>query len=312
MKVLQRALAPLFVVLWSSGYLAGTIAARSGPPFAMTVWRFLIAALLLAGFAAATRAPWPRTRKAWRDLVITGVLLQGVQFGAAYSALALGVPAGLGALVLCLAPALVAVLSGPVLGERLGRMGWWGSGLALAGALVAGVHHLLTAGGSAAGIGLLLVGLAGFTAGTLYQKRAGGSMDLRTGTAVQLFAGTVALLPVALLTEHGLPFPSTGPGLGALAWIVLVNSIAGTILLFVLLRRGTGAGVSGLLYLVPAVTAVLAVPVLGQPLELATVAGLALTLVGVVLVNRAGRPERPQAPAASAPSAPGVVREATP
>ncbi|QYN35024.1 DMT family transporter [Pseudonocardia sp. DSM 110487] len=60
-------------------------------------------------------------------------------------------------------------------------------------------------------------------------------------------------------------------------------------LLFVLLRRGTAAAVSGLLYLVPPVTAVLAVPVLGQPLEPQTLAGLAITLAGVAVVQRATR-----------------------
>jgi drug/metabolite transporter (DMT)-like permease len=48
-----------------------------------------------------------------------------------------------------------------------------------------------------------------------------------------------------------------------------------------------------LLYLVPPVTAVLAVPVLGQPLEPQTLAGLAITLAGVAVVQRAMRsPER--------------------
>ena len=36
----------------------------------------------------------------------------------------------------------------------------------------------------------------------------------------------------------------------------------------------------------PPVTAVLAVPVLGQPLEPLTVVGIAITLAGVMLVNR--------------------------
>jgi drug/metabolite transporter (DMT)-like permease len=308
-NLLQRALAPLFVLLWSSGYLAAAVATRATPPFALTVWRFLLAALLLVGIAVATRAPWPRGRRAWRDLVVTGVLLQGLQFGAAYGGVALGVPAGLAALVLCLAPALVAVGSGPLLGERLGRVGWWGSGLALLGALVAGGHHLVVGGGSAAGLGLLALGLVGFAGGTLYQKRTGATMDLRTGTAVQLLAGAVAVLPVALVTEHGLPLPATGPGLAAFLWIVVANSVAGAVLLFVLLRRGTGAGVSGLLYLVPPVTAVLAVPVLGQPLEPLTVVGIAITLVGVVLVNRQSRSQSREASDSAATSASVNSRE---
>ncbi len=52
---------------------------------------------------------------------------------------------------------------------------------------------------------------------------------------------------------------------------------------------------SGLLHLVPAVTAVLSVPLLGQPLDPRTLVGLAVTLVGVVLVHHATRP----APAAT-------------
>jgi drug/metabolite transporter (DMT)-like permease len=56
----NRLLTPLFVLVWSSGYLAGTIGAWSVPPLALVAWRFLLAATLLAALALATRAPWPR------------------------------------------------------------------------------------------------------------------------------------------------------------------------------------------------------------------------------------------------------------
>ena len=288
---MNRLMRPLFVILWSSGYLAGGLGTREVPPFALTAWRFLLAATLLAAAAVVSRAPWPRTRRAWRDLVVTGVLLQGVQFGAGYTAIALGVPAGLAALVLCLSPVLVAVASGPVLGERLGRLGALGSALAVVGALVGGAEHLGD-GGSGLGLGLLLVGLLGFAGGTLYQKRFGGAMDLRTGSVVQLLAGAAVVVPLAFLVEGGLPLPGTATGVAALAWLAVANSVGAALLLFVLLRRGTGAAVSGLLYLVPAVTAVLAVPVLGQPIDRETLAGLAITLAGVVLVNRDGQVAR--------------------
>ena len=107
---------------------------------------------------------------------------------------------------------------------------------------------------------------------------------------MQLLAGAAVVTPLAVLVEGGLPLPGTTTGLAALAWLAAVNSVGAVTLLFVLLRRGTGAGVSGLLYLVPAVTAVLAVPTLGQPIAPETLAGLAITMVGVVLVNRDGRP----------------------
>ena len=284
---MDRLLRPLFVLLWSSGFLAGVFGTRDTPALALSVWRFLIAAGLLLTVAVFTRAPWPRTRREWRDLIVTGTLLQAVQFGAAYSAVALGVPAGLAALVLCLSPVLVAVASGPVLGERLGRRGALGSAVAVAGALVAGAGHL-DDGGSLLGITLLLVGLLGFAGGTLYQKRSGAAMDLRTGTVVQLLTGAVVLAPLSFIVEGGIPLPTTPTGFAALAWLAVANSIGAVLILFVLLRRGTGAGVSGLLYLVPAVTAVLAVPVLGQAVDAETLAGLAVTLVGVVLVNGRG------------------------
>lgn len=285
---MSRLLGPPFVLLWSSGYLVGAVGARQVPPLALTTWRFLLAGVLLGLIALVTGAPWPRNGRVWRDLVVTGVLLQGLQFAGAYLALAAGVSAGLTALALCLSPVLVALLSGPVLGEPLGAAGWCGSGLAVLGALVAGADHL-GAGGTPAGLAFLLLGLVGFAAGTLYQKRAGAAMDLRTGPAVQMFAAAALVGPLAVVTEGGLPLPATGVGLAALLWIALVNSIGGALLLFVLLRRGTGAATSGLLYLVPAVTAVLAVPLLGEPLAARTVVGLAITLAGVVLVQRDGK-----------------------
>lgn len=303
---MNRVLGPLFVLLWSSGFLAGGLGTREVPPLSLTTCRLVIAGVLLAGLAMATGAPWPRGAREWRDLVVAGVLLQAVQFGSAYSAIALGAPAGLAALVLCLSPVAVAVLGGPLLGERVGALGWLGTALAVAGALIAGLEHLAD-GGSAAGLALLGLGLVGLAAGTVHQKRVGGAMDLRTGTAVQVLAGAAVLAPLAVLEEGGITLPHSAIGAGVLAWLVVMNSGAAFLLLFVLLRRGTAAAVSGLLYLVPPVTAVLAVPLLGQPLQPQTLVGFAVTLAGVALVQRAtgsgAMPRRATAGAARRPSA---------
>jgi drug/metabolite transporter (DMT)-like permease len=297
---------PLFVLLWSSGFLAGALGTRDVPGLSLATVRLVLAGGLLVVVAVATGARWPRGRREWRDLVVTGLLIQAVQYGAVSCALALGVSAGLAALVLCLSPVVVAAFGGPLLGERLGPIGWAGSAVAVAGALVAGADHL-DGGGGTAGLALLGLGLAGFAAGTLHQKRVGAEMDLRTGSAVQVLVGAVVLLPLALLVDGGLVLPGRAAGIGALAWVTVVNSGVAVLLLFVLLRRGTAAGVSGLLYVVPAVTAVLAVPILGQPLEPQTLTGLAVTLAGVLLVQRASRPAGPPRRAPATPPTRGTA-----
>jgi drug/metabolite transporter (DMT)-like permease len=284
----NRVLGPLFVLLWSSGFLAGVFATRDVPGLSLATVRLVLAGGLLVAVAVVTGARWPRGRREWRDLAVTGVLIQAVQYGATSCALAFGVSAGLAALVLCLSPVVVAALGGPVLGERLGPLGWLGSAVAVAGALVAGMDHL-DDGGSVAGLALLGLGLAGFAAGTVHQKRVGAAMDLRTGSAVQVLVGAGVLAPLALLVDGGVVLPRTATGAAGLAWVTVINSGVAVLLLFVLLRRGTAASVSGLLYLVPPVTAVLGVPVLGQPLEPQTLTGLAVTLVGVTLVQHASR-----------------------
>jgi drug/metabolite transporter (DMT)-like permease len=195
------------------------------------------------------------------------------------------VPAGLAAMILSLSPVLVCVLGGPLFGERLGPWGWAGSALAVVGTVVAGAEHLGDGGGPL-GIGLVVLGLAGFAAGMLYQKRAGAAMDLRSGGVVQLLAGVAVVMPAALLTGQGLAPPATASGIGAWVWLAAVNSVGGVTLLFVMLRRKAGAAASSPLYLVPPVTALLAVPLLGQPVGAETLAGLVVSTIGVLLLAR--------------------------
>ena len=120
-----------FVLLTASGYVAGTIGTRAVPPITLLTWRFTIAAVALAGIALAVRAPWPRTWAGWRDNVVAGLLLQGVSFAGTYLGLALGLPAGLAALIFGLSPLTVALAGGPLLGERLAGRQWLGSALGI-------------------------------------------------------------------------------------------------------------------------------------------------------------------------------------
>ena len=93
----DRVLLPLFVVLWSSGYVVGALAIGEADPLPLLALRFTLAALVAVPLALRSGR--------WRGaplgrLAAVGVLLQVVQFGGVYGGFALGVPAALSALAM--------------------------------------------------------------------------------------------------------------------------------------------------------------------------------------------------------------------
>ena len=71
-----------------------------------------------------------------------------------------------------------------------------------------------------------------------------------------------------------------------MAWSVLVLTLGGSSLLYLLIQRGAATAVTSLMYLVPPCTAVLAWLLFGESLSVLVLAGLALTAAGVALVVR--------------------------
>ncbi|GCE01346.1 DMT family transporter [Embleya hyalina] len=276
-----RAVPPLFVLLWSSGFIVAAIGVDAAPPLLLMFFRFLLAGVLLGGFALVVRAPWPRGRRLVH-VMVAGLLFQAVQFGALYTALSLGMSAAVAALVQGLNPVLIALLAGRVLGERVSVRQWLGFGLGTIGVVVAVSGP---AGTSIPALVLAVVGLLGLSVGTVYQKRYVRDVDLRTGTAVQFLVGAPFIGLGSLLFETP-RIGAWGPFLGTLAWMVLVNSIGVFTLLNLMLRRSSASRVGTLFFLTPAATALLAWLLLDQSLPVTTSAGIAIGGVGVLLANR--------------------------
>jgi drug/metabolite transporter (DMT)-like permease len=126
--------------------------------------------------------------------------------------------------------------------------------------------------------------LVSITAGTLYQKRFLEPCDVRTASFVQLSAALVVTLPLALLESEAMRWNAQLAG--AMAWSVLALTLGGSSLLFLLIQRGAATTVTSLLYLVPPTTALMAWALFGEPITPLTIAGVALTAMGVALVVR--------------------------
>ncbi|WP_206370244.1 DMT family transporter [Solimonas marina] len=272
-----------FVVLWSTGYIAAAAALHGSGPYTLAVVRFAGSAALIGLWLLVQRAA-PASRRALLHAAVAGVLLQAGFFGFTYAGLRTGVSPAVAGLITGLMPLTTAAGAALLLGERLKRGAALGLVLGLAGVLFVIVPDLRIAG-SVLGYVFMLCALLALSAGTLYQKRHATTLDPRLALVVQLLASLVVLLPFAWHLErlqmHAQPWAIAG-----IVWIILCNSCAGLLLYLWLLRHGGAGRVSGLFYLVPPVTAVLAALLLGARFGWHDAVGFGLAAAGVWLGQR--------------------------
>jgi len=293
--MLMRAAPIVFVLLWSTGFIGSKLGASDAEPFTFLALRFLIVLALLAPVMLVTgrRARGGRERG---HAMVVGMLIHGLYLGGVFWAIRHGMPAGVAALIVSLQPILTSVLSAPLLGEKLAARHWLGLALGLAGAvliLAPGLEHVLQSGSgiTVPTIVAAVIALAGITAGTIYQKRFATGTDLLAGTVWQ-YAGALLLVGALSLTFETRVIDWTPKFIVALAWLVLVLSIGAISLLMLLIRQNAVASVSGLFYLVPAVTSVIAWFMFGETLGPVQIAGLVLATLAVLMISGVRLPRR--------------------
>jgi drug/metabolite transporter (DMT)-like permease len=271
----------LFVLLWSTGFIAAKFGLPYAPPLTFLLYRFALVAALMTVVALATGARWPDTPAEVAHVAVVAWLVHGIYLGGVFVALAGGVPAGTSAMIVGLQPILTVLIARAWLGETVVRRQWLGLALGLVGVWLV-VRHKAGFGGDFSGLLPLAVALAGISVGTLYQKRFCTRVDLRAGSVIQFAACTLLYLPVVALVDAP-PVRWTPEFAFALGWSVLVLSVGAISLLYWLLRHGAAASVARLFYLVPPVTAVIAWLMFGETLDALAIAGMVLIAVGVAI-----------------------------
>lgn len=282
-----RAAPFLFVVIWATGFIVARLVAPHADPLTFLSARYVLAISVLAVLALAQGAPWPKTGRDAGRLAIAGLLLHGVYLGGIFWSVRHGLPAGFAGLLAGLQPLLTALVAAPLLGEQVGLRKWAGIALGFLGAVLVLLPKLGTGTDAVPPAALLagFVAVLAFTAGTIWQKRTGGQMDLRTGNVVQFSAALVPTALVAWLTEDG-KFDLAAELWIGLLWSVFGLSIGAIVLLLLMIRRGAVVQTASLLYLVPAVTALMAWGFFGETLNAVQIGGMVLTAFGVALVTR--------------------------
>jgi drug/metabolite transporter (DMT)-like permease len=278
----------VFVLIWSTGFIVARYGMPHAPPFSFLCVRYTLSVLCFGAWIVLAKVPLPVGRDQWRHLALTGIFMHAGYLGGVWAAVKAGMGSGLSSLIVGLQPVLTAVWMSSR-GSQVSRAQWLGLFLGLGG-LVLVVSAKMEQGGEASwqALAFAVMALLSITTGTLYQKRFVKPCDVRSASAVQLGAALLISLPLALLEPQ--PIDWVPELFGAVAWSVLALSVGASSLLYLLIQRGAATSVSSLMYLVPPCTALLAWLLFGEPITGFTLAGTALTALGVSLVVRTPKP----------------------
>ncbi len=279
---LDNAIAPIFVLIWSTGFVIARMAMPYVEPATFLFWRFAGVLAAMAALSLVWRITWPSWSQI-KHIAIAGILLQFGYLMGVWVAVRLGMTAGLVALIVGLQPILTAWFAAWV-SEKVTAKQWIGLVFGFMGvALVV-----------AAKVGLLSIPLISYflafaallsiTFGTIYQKKFCPIFDLRAGSTIQFGVSAILSFLCMFFFETGVMVWNASV-IGALLWAIFPISIGSISLLFMMIRKGAATKVTSLLYLTPPTTAAMAWLLFDEPFTLLMAVGLCLTMTGVVLVN---------------------------
>src|SRR3954468_4165854 len=127
-----RAAPAIFVLLWSTGFIATKYVVHNADPLTYLAIRMALVVGLMAIIAAIARPRWP-DRVGIAHSVVAGILVHGFYLGGTAIAIAHSIPAGLSALIPGLQPIPTATIATRWFGERVMPVQWAGLVLGLAG-----------------------------------------------------------------------------------------------------------------------------------------------------------------------------------
>ena len=277
MTLRDTLIAILVVTILGANFVAIKIGLETTPPLLLCGLRFALAAIPAVLVIRPPRAPVP--------LVIGFGLALGVgQFGLLFTALRLGMPAGLSSLLIQVQVPFTVALAWLLLNERPRGIQVLGGAVALVGVAMVGLGR---AGGAPPGPLLLVIAAAlAWACANVIAKRI-GRVDMLALMVWGSFATTPPLLILSLIVEGpGALATLAHPSWSALASIAF-QAYPTTLLAFGLwsrlLTRYKAATVTPFALLVPVAGILSTHLVLGEPLSADILAGGSLILAGIAL-----------------------------
>lgn len=278
MPLKDALLALVVIVAWGLNFVVIKVGLQEIPPFLLGALRFLLVAVFIPFFK--------RPAMPWRSLIYFGLTIGFLQFALLFSAMAMGVSAGLASVILNAQAFFTVLIAAAVLGESVGRHNVIGMAVAAVGLLFVALGET---SGHATLIGFFLTVLASLSwaVGNIVVKTV-GKVDMLN---LVIWGTIVSPLPFAVLSYfvegpelilHSLQNMGL-KGYGALIYLALISTTLGFGLWSWLLSRHPANRVAPLSLLVPVVGLLSATLLLDEHLTVLQWIGGVVILGGLAL-----------------------------
>ncbi|WEX76367.1 DMT family transporter [Sinorhizobium numidicum] len=285
------ALLALLGLIWGGSFFFARVAVAHVPPFTLVFLRLGLAALALHLYVGGRYGIYPTLLKRWREFLLMGLINNAIP----HALIFLGqthIGAGLAAILNATTPVWTVIIANMATeDEKLSAAKISGCLLGLAGTVVLiGPSALAGVFSEASNVplwALVLPVLAAVSYGfsATYGKRF-RNLAAPVTAAGQLTASTLVMLPVAAIADTPwiLPWPPLTAVLAILG-LALLSTAYGYILFFRIMAEAGATNTSLVTLLVPPSAILLGYLFLGETLQAADVAGMALIAAGLAVLD---------------------------
>ena len=273
-------------IAWGSSYLFIKLAVDSFGTFTLITLRLLIGAMFLWVVLRASRIPLPRERRMYGHLLVMATINIAIPFSLITWA-EQSVDSALAAIINATVPLFVLVIAPMFLPDEPIRInGILGLMIGFIGVVLIVSPGLTAADGDPLGELALLGSSVTYAIGNVYNRRNVRGLPPLIPAVFQVTFGLLIVGILALLFEQ--PWATATPDAQAwfsVIWLGIVGSGLAYMAYFRLLSRWGATRTSLVAYLLPVVGIILGFLVLQEPIEPSLIAGTALIIGGVALVN---------------------------
>ncbi len=286
MPASQWLLLVLLAVMWSIGYTFVGFALRELPPITVVLGRLSIAAAILVAVVVASGLAWPRGWSGWWPYAVMAMFNNVIPF----ILIARGqqdIASGLASVIVATTPLWVLLLTRLFRpGERIGAQRVAGIVLGVAGvAVLFGPEALDGRGTVLVGMTLSLIGALSYGCAGVWGARFRDVPPL-LASCCQLVCSSLIVLVLCLAVDRPWTLPMPGAlTLGMLVALAVFSTALAYLVFYRVLAASGGTNVMLVTLIMPPMSILFGIVLLGETFELRYAIGAAIIALGLVVID---------------------------